>query len=171
MTALARTSLAVACAWLAACSAGTSTAAVDAVDPGPGVVDGGRDMPLDGPWWDLPADPGVPADVALEVADATDVAADMPGTDLAIDALLDMGLDPGDDVAICGGETSGTCSGAGVSCLCCAAGGPHQHCICSTPCQSVLDCTDAARPACNHPKDSNPGICAPADFICCWYCK
>ena len=71
----------------------------------------------------------------------------------------------------CGGETAGACADAAVGCLCCAAGGPKQHCICSTACQSDLDCADATRSTCNHPPDDQPGICAPADFTCCWYCK
>jgi hypothetical protein len=105
-----------------------------------------------------------------DVAEIVEASPDVAEQEI-VEPSPDAAEDPGDKSQTCGGLLSGTCDDASLSCLCCAAGGPYQHCICSTACQSDLDCTAAARPTCNHPPDSNPGICAPADFTCCWYCK
>jgi hypothetical protein len=69
----------------------------------------------------------------------------------------------------CGGMTAGSCVGA-ATCECCPAGGPTQHCLCTTPCTSSSDCLDAARPICDRPTTGGTGLCRDASFTCCWGC-
>ncbi len=65
--------------------------------------------------------------------------------------------------------TFGTCSNTSLSCQCCPAGGPFEHCVCSTTCKADADCTDPTRPTCQKPAGGT-GFCAPTDLTCCWGC-
>lgn len=120
--------------------------------PASNSTDAGRDAP----GLDAPAPDDVPG---LDAPPPLDVPLDTPAP---IDTA---GADAG---PLCQGGTFGRCEGA-LSCGCCPAGGPTMNCLCSTPCTSDTDCTDPARPTCQHPPDG-PGFCAPADFTCCWLC-
>lgn len=70
----------------------------------------------------------------------------------------------------CADTTFGYCAG-GLACLCCPAGGPAQHCICSTPCTKDGECGAVDRPACQAPAVGQMGFCAPKNFSCCWLCQ
>jgi hypothetical protein len=75
----------------------------------------------------------------------------------------------------CGNMEAGTCSASAESCQCCPIGGVStaQHCLCTTTCHSDTDCTDLARPHCEH-QNGDPqavGFCTPNQFGCCWVCQ
>jgi hypothetical protein len=122
--------------------------------------------------------PGCPASTTADAGTDTPVldvsSLDVPELDAPVvsDAPLDTPVPvdtAGNDAGpACEGGTFGSCEG-GLSCGCCPAGGPTMNCLCSTPCTTDADCTDAARPTCQHPPDG-PGFCAPAAFTCCWLC-
>jgi len=96
--------------------------------------------------------------------------ADSGSTDSAVvdSAVADSGSDAG---PACGGHVRGTCGASGVSCECCAAGGPAENCLCTTTCTSDADCTDSTRPHCEQPSAGAAGFCTDAaTFSCCWFC-
>jgi|SRR5215831_10588494 len=70
----------------------------------------------------------------------------------------------------CQGTMAGVCTG-GLTCDCCPAGGPLQHCLCSTSCASDAECSDPARPHCERAPQAPTGFCTPAGFQCCWLCN
>jgi len=80
----------------------------------------------------------------------------------------------GTDAALveCDRNNPNACPG-GQSCLCCPAGGPLEHCLCTTACTDSSKCTDPARPSCNLPPQqcTANGLCTPAGFQCCWCCR
>lgn len=105
----------------------------------------------------MPGDAGIPGD-AGELGDGG-AAQDAGPTDSG----------PRPDVGpLCEGMVRGECTGAGVACECCPAGGPLERCLCTTTCTSDADCTDPARPDCNQPAPGESGICAPVGFMCAW---
>ncbi len=69
----------------------------------------------------------------------------------------------------CGGRSSGSCLDS-ATCECCPAGGPTQHCLCTTPCSSSSECLDPTRPICDRPATGGTGLCRDASFTCCWGC-
>ncbi len=90
------------------------------------------------------------------------------GTSVDGGTVNDTGAN-GDAGPVCEGSTEGSCA-AGLTCDCCPAGGPLQHCTCSTPCASASDCTDPSRPVCQQESPTSPGFCAADTFTCCWLC-
>jgi len=145
----------------------------------PGVEDVAQDPGLVGDsttdtFVDVPADagPDTAPDAWIDtLADGTDdVLADTPA-DGPADTIAEAS-DPGPEVVqtTCIDLTFGTCAAKDLSCECCPYGGPANHCLCSTPCMTNTDCTDAARPVCQQPGVGSQGFCAPADFGCCWMC-
>ncbi len=115
-----------------------------------------------------PRDAGHAADAGH--ADAGSVDAGNPDAGNASDAgnatdaghATDAGT-AGDAGPLCSPTMPGRCEAGGVSCMCCPAGGPLNHCLCTDD-----DCTDAARPHCNQPSAGETGICTPLVFVCAW---
>ena len=70
----------------------------------------------------------------------------------------------------CGPSEPGSCADATTSCLSCPAGGPSNHFLCTTACNTDTNCTDPARPHCNRDTTSagGGGICTTLDFGCAW---
>lgn len=124
--------------------------------------DGGVDAPvMDAPSSDTGAsDTGSSDTSGLDTPLADVFYPDAPTADVP------SGLDAGPR---CGVSMGGSCEDGALACSCCPAGGPTMHCVCSTPCTTDADCTDAARPTCQH-APGEAGFCAPADFTCCWLC-
>jgi hypothetical protein len=75
---------------------------------------------------------------------------------------------PSSDVPECLPGSGDSC-GAGSSCLCCPAGGPRSHCLCTTTCRSSADCRDPSLPTCSvNPFGSPSGLCMPDTLRCAW---
>ncbi len=146
-------------------------------DPGPGDLPGdpGPDTgPTDTVAVDVPVDagPDTAPDAWVDTPpDGTDDAPEDTHADGPADTAPEAS-DPGPEVvqATCIDLTFGTCAAKDLSCECCPYGGPANHCLCSTPCMTNTDCTDASRPVCQQPGAGSQGFCAPADFGCCWMC-
>jgi hypothetical protein len=124
------------------------------------------------------ADGGLDAFVELDGRVALDAREDVdaPGAiDAATDDAQAVDAGPDDDAGaqdggpLCEGMIRGACTGAGLSCECCPAGGPLERCLCTTPCTSDAECTDPARPHCNQESTGSAGLCTPAaGFVCAW---
>ena len=115
--------------------------------------------------------------VALDegVRDTSTTGTDTTGTDgVTADttATTDTATTETDDAgAMCVRGPGSSCGDPGLSCLCCAAGGPRENCTCSTKCTKDSDCTDASRPKCNQQAAGIEGFCTSPTFVCCWLCK
>ena len=151
-------------------------------DDGPAVRDAGTAPDSGGGGMD--AGDGVDAGPGMDAGAGTDAGGGMdagPETDAGVgtDArpAVDTGMTgpdagPGVDAGMCLSGTSGTVCAGGTTCECCPAGGPSEHCLCTTRCSTDADCTDPVRPDCNRASGgaggSMTGICAPAGFVCRW---
>ncbi len=121
-------------------------------------------------WQNCPGPDASPADIADAAADG-DAKVDAVTVDVPVaDAeSSDVPVDAGSP-QICTVPGTDMCSDTSLSCQCCPAGGPLNHCLCAETCMSSIDCKDPARPECKVGPGTKSGFCAPTTFTCCWLC-
>ncbi len=123
-------------------------------------TDGGSDVPTGDT---IVGESGSTDTPAVDSATNDTVSTDATGTDVV--ATDTAGTDAG---PACGETMRGTCAG-GLMCLECPLGPIMVHYLCTTPCTSDAQCTDASRPHCNRETMGGAaGICTTATYVCSW---